>query len=150
MEDIGIDCLNDRGIEIKRKNESIYLYGLRNSGEINSEPYSVESSLSTLATKTKKNNKNFNILLSHDPIYLDDYSNEKFDLVFSGHRHGGQFRLPLIGPIIAPGEGLFPKMDKGIFNKGETMLVLSAGIGSTIIPFRLHNKAEIVVTVLKK
>lgn len=66
----------------------------------------------------------------------------------SGHAHGGQFRLPFVGVLIAPNQGLFPKYDAGLYTGGNTNMVVSRGIGNSIIPIRFNNRPEIVVAML--
>ena len=66
----------------------------------------------------------------------------------SGHAHGGQFRLPFVGGLIAPNQGLFPKYDAGLYTGGNTNKVVSRGIGNSIIPIRFNNRPEIVVAML--
>lgn len=79
--------------------------------------------------KTKINNMNLTdnycVLLSHRPEAFEDYVSENIDLVLSGHAHGGQFRLPIIGGIVAPNQGLFPKYDAGIYSENYTTMVVS-------------------------
>ena len=91
----------------------------------------------------------FTILLSHRPELFDAYVECKADLVFSGHAHGGQFRLPFIGGIVAPNQGLFPEYDAGQFKEGSTNMIVSRGIGNSILPFRVNNRPEIVLVELK-
>ena len=68
------------------------------------------------------------ILLSHRPELFESYARCNIDLVLSGHAHGGQFRLPFIGGLIAPNQGLFPKYDAGLFTNGSTMIICSGGL----------------------
>lgn len=89
----------------------------------------------------------YRILLAHRPECPELYA-DKADLVFSGHAHGGQFIIPFIGGVIAPNQGFFPKYYKGIYKFGNTEMVVSRGIGNSIIPVRINNKPEIVVTTL--
>ena len=103
-----------------------------------------EKLLNTLS----ENSSNFKILLSHRPDLFDIYSNSSVDLVFSGHAHGGQFRLPFIGGLIAPDQGLFPKLTEGIHTSNNTTMVISRGLGNSIIPLRLFNRPELVVVTL--
>ena len=91
----------------------------------------------------------YTILLSHRPELFDLYVDTGMDLVFSGHTHGGQFRLPFIGGLVAPNQGFFPKYDAGRFSKGNTTMIVSRGVGNSIIPIRFYNRPEIVVTMLK-
>ena len=88
------------------------------------------------------------LLLSHRPELFDIYVEEKVDVVLTGHAHGGQFRLPLIGGLAAPNQGLFPKYDSGIFVEDATHMIVSRGIGNSIIPLRINNPPEIVVVKL--
>lgn len=69
-------------------------------------------------------------------------------MVLSGHAHGGQFRLPFVGGIIAPNQGLFPKYDAGIYTKEQTTMIVSRGIGNSVIPVRFNNRPEVVMIEL--
>ena len=71
------------------------------------------------------------------------------DLVLSGHAHGGQFRLPLIGGLVAPNQGLFPKYDAGLYSEGDTNMIVSRGLGNSIIPVRFNNRPEVVLIELE-
>ena len=90
------------------------------------------------------------ILLSHRPELIEIYKDNKIDLVLSGHSHGGQIRLPLIGGIIGPGQGFFPDYDGGIYKEDNTTMIISRGLGNSLFPFRINNDPEIVVITLKK
>ena len=69
--------------------------------------------------------------------------------MFSGHAHGGQFRLPIIGGLVAPNQGLFPTYDAGLFVEDNTHMIVSRGIGNSIIPMRFNNRPEVIVIELK-
>ncbi len=90
----------------------------------------------------------FNILLAHHPEQLDVYAKYKFDLVFSGHAHGGQARFFNQG-LIAPDQGLFPEFTNGKYKSGETTLIVSRGIGNSIIPIRLFNRPHLIYLNIK-
>lgn len=92
----------------------------------------------------------FKILLSHRPEQFDDYAEAGIDVTFSGHAHGGQFRIPGVGGLVSPGQGLFPKYSSGVHEKNDSRLVVSRGLGNSIIPVRLFNQPEIVVVTLQK
>lgn len=90
------------------------------------------------------------ILISHRPERVADYTGRGFDLVLSGHAHGGQWRIPLLGVgLIAPNQGLFPRYAGGTYDLEGTTLVVSRGLAreSTRIP-RLYNPPEEVVVDL--
>ena len=89
----------------------------------------------------------FRLLLAHNPEpFLEEYSDSAADLVLSGHTHGGQIRFPL-GSAILTEEGWFPEYSHGLYvNKENGMqMILSAGLGSSIVPFRLFVRPEITL-----
>lgn len=90
----------------------------------------------------------YNVLLSHRPEFLVEYAKEKIDLVLSGHAHGGQVRLPFIGGLVAPNQGAFPTYTAGLYEKQNTHMIVSRGLGNSIIPQRILNRPEIVVVQL--
>lgn len=94
--------------------------------------------------------KDFNILLSHRPEFISIYSEHDIDLTFSGHAHGGQIRLPFIGGLYAPNQGFFPKYTSGKYEKGNSTMVVSRGLGNSVIPQRLFNRPEIVVVEMRR
>ena len=90
-----------------------------------------------------------NVVLSHRPSLMEEYGESGADLVFSGHAHGGQVRMPLIGPLFAPDEGVFPDYTAGTYQTGGTWVVVSRGLGNGT-PFpRLWNTPELVLLTLK-
>ena len=91
----------------------------------------------------------YSILLSHQPEDFDNYVAGGYDLVLSGHAHGGQIRLPLIGGLYTPGQGLFPKYDAGMYSQGKTDMYVSCGIGNSSFPIRFNNQPEVVLIVLQ-
>ena len=90
----------------------------------------------------------YTILLSHRPELFDIYVKSGVDLVLSGHAHGGQFRLPFLGGLVAPNQGLFPEYDSGLYTSGNTNMIVSRGIGNSIIPIRFNNRPEVVLLEL--
>ena len=91
----------------------------------------------------------YTVLLSHRPELFEVYDANGVELVFTGHAHGGQFRLPFIGGLFAPHQGFLPKYDAGIFKQNNTNMIVSRGIGNSIFPFRFNNRPEIVVVELQ-
>lgn len=93
----------------------------------------------------------FKLLLCHIPTpwvdwgYIDQFP---VDLVLAGHYHGGQIRLPLLGPLYAPYIGFFPENTEGLFTGTKAMCILSRGLGSSPGQPRLNNLPEIVVIEL--
>lgn len=100
--------------------------------------------------KEASSSKNhFTLLLSHRPEQIETYAQCGIDLVFSGHAHGGQMRIPFTGQGgFAPNQGKFPKYTSGIHMLGDTALVISRGLGNSSFPFRVFNRPEIVLVEL--
>ena len=91
----------------------------------------------------------FTVVLAHEPQYFSNYSGEKVDLVMSGHAHGGRFRLQFIGGVVAPDQGFNPLYTDGEYKISDTTMIVSRGLGNSIIPVRLFNYPEIVCVELK-
>lgn len=145
LEAAGVTVLRNRHISLEHGGASITLAGLDDptfdqSGKI----VEVMSAVMERATE----DGSCCVLLSHRPEYFDFYAQCGVDLVFTGHAHGGQFRLPFIGGVIAPGQGYFPQYDSGFYTADSTTMMVSRGIGNSIIPIRFNNRPEIVVVEL--
>lgn len=85
------------------------------------------------------------VLLSHRPELASYYEDSGFDLVVSGHAHGGQIRIPgLLNGLIAPDQGFFPKYAGGRYELGETVMIVSRGLCKNILP-RVFNRPEVVI-----
>lgn len=91
----------------------------------------------------------FRVLLAHRPELISSYAREGIDLVLAGHAHGGQWRVPGIGGLYAPSQGIFPKYDSGVHMEGDTAMVVSRGLGNSGFPLRLNNRPELVVVTLR-
>jgi uncharacterized protein len=91
----------------------------------------------------------FNVLLAHHPADFEDYVGIGVDLVLTGHVHGGQFRFFGVG-LVSPDEGLFPTYHAGVHSQANTTMVISRGLGESILPLRLFNGPELVVIRLTR
>ena len=72
------------------------------------------------------------------------------DLVMTGHAHGGQIRVPFIGGLVAPSQGIMPKYSAGIFEEQQTKMIVNRGLGNSLFPYRIFNLPEVYVIQLKK
>lgn len=150
LEASGVTVLEDEAIQLVHNNEMITLIGLSDSdftikGDMfNEAPAMVNTKLNSLID----DENSYTILLSHRPELFETYVCCGVDLVLCGHAHGGQFRLPFIGGLVAPNQGLFPKYDSGLYTDGRTNMVVSRGLGNSIIPFRFNNRPEVVLVEL--
>lgn len=149
LEAAGVTVLDDARVEIEISGKSITIIGVNDpsflADYLTSDAAVMDRKLSELSSE----DASFTILLSHRPELFDTYAAHEMDLVLTGHAHGGQFRLPLIGGLIAPNQGLFPKYDDGLYSEGNTNMIVSRGLGNSIIPFRFNNRPEVVLIELK-
>lgn len=91
----------------------------------------------------------FSILLSHRPELTKYYRDCGFDLVVSGHAHGGQVRIPgYINGLLAPHQGFFPRYAGGRYELGKTSLIVSRGLCLNHLP-RIYNPPELVIVDIK-
>jgi len=149
LADAGVNVLEDQKVQITREGESITLMGIDDPSFQEDYLFGDSESVARQAiTDLQNESDRYTILLSHRPELFDLYVDTEMDLVFSGHAHGGQFRLPFIGGLVAPNQGFFPKYDAGLFSVGSTNMIVSRGVGNSIIPIRFNNRPEIVVAVL--
>lgn len=147
--ELGINVLEDSKVEIELLGERIMLIGVDDPSFNNDSP--MRDDITVISEKLDElvcEGEGYTILLSHRPELFEAYVENNVDLVFSGHAHGGQFRFPFVGGLVAPHQGLFPEYDSGIYTKGDTNMVVSRGIGNSIIPFRVNNKPEVILVEL--
>jgi len=93
----------------------------------------------------------FSVLLSHRPELFETYQKYDFDLVLSGHAHGGQWRIPgLLNGLYAPHQGLFPQYAGGRYDYKSGTMIVSRGLAreSTPVP-RIFNRPELVIVDVK-
>lgn len=149
LEAAGVTVLDDAQVKIEVSGESITVIGVNDpsfhADYLTSAATVMDRKLSELSSE----DAGFAILLSHRPELFDTYVAHDMDLILTGHAHGGQFRLPLIGGLIAPNQGLFPKYNDGLYSEGNTNMIVSRGLGNSIIPFRFNNRPEVVLIELK-
>ena len=154
LRSVGIFILDNESVMITHNDGSIRIIGLIDPAFLyDRDGYTEEQALSVMQDALQAMIKNdidvLDILLSHRPELIDLYADAGADLVFAGHAHGGQFRLPFVdGGLIAPNQGLFPKYTSGIYRNKETSMIVSRGVGNSIIPIRIFNRPKIIVLTL--
>ena len=148
--DSGVTILENSSADITIGDETITLIGINDpTFRMELVDDTMEQNIAHQLSSVIPDNDNYKVLLAHRPEYFDVYAGN-VDLVLSGHAHGGQFRIPFIGCLVAPGQGFFPEYYEGSHIKGNTEMIVSRGIGNSIIPFRINNKPEIIVAELTK
>ncbi|PCN44807.1 phosphoesterase [Brevibacillus laterosporus] len=149
MLEAGVIMLEDEGTTIKREGASIRLFGLNDPNfTATDDAYESTAMVDTKLKAMLSKNNEYTILLSHRPELFEIYAENSIDMVLSGHAHGGQVRLPFIGGLVAPNQGFFPKYSEGVHEKEQTKMIVSRGLGNSIIPVRINNRPELVVITL--
>ncbi|MBQ8290056.1 MAG: metallophosphoesterase [Clostridia bacterium] len=150
LTELGVIVLEDESLELKQSGEAITLLGVDDPSF--HTDYLFGDSASVMRYKLQKltdEKDTYTVLLSHRPELFDVYKEYNIDLVLSGHAHGGQFRFFLVGGLVAPNQGLFPKYDAGLYTEQGTNMIVSRGIGNSILPFRFNNRPEVILIELK-
>lgn len=149
----GVRVLRDGWTPLARGGEEIALLGLDDPGFAAGEDWTLAEGLdqtqARLSALLAQAGDRFSLVLSHRPELLPAYAEAGADLVLSGHAHGGQVRLPGIGGLFAPGQGILPRLTSGVHARGETRLVVSRGLGNSAFPLRVFNPPEIVTVTLR-
>lgn len=149
LQDKGVTTLENASVTLERGGEQITLLGVQDpSFQTDSLFTDTSAVMDSVLSQMMEDIQGYTILLSHRPELFDTYAENGVDLVLTGHAHGGQFRLPFVGGLIAPGQGFFPEYDAGVFTDNSTSMVVSRGIGNSIFPLRFNNRPEIVVVEL--
>ena len=137
----GIPVLVDQHVPIERNGSRFWLCGVNDPGTTNPR---LELAVPPLPDAPV-------LLMAHEPDYADTVvqhpRGQLVDLMLSGHTHGGQIRLPFLGPLVLPPMGkIYPE---GLFRLKNMQLYVNRGIGAVGIPFRLNCPPEITVFTLQ-
>ncbi len=152
LEALGVITLDGKGFSLKLNNDEIFIAGMEDLTFFG--PTILDESRAAFENKlqelvAEKGDKT-GILLSHRPEIFEIYKRSGFDVVFTGHAHGGQFRLPFLGGVYIPNQGFFAEYQAGLYQHGKTSMLVSRGLGNSAFPFRIGNPPEIIVCTLEK
>ncbi|MBQ3094724.1 MAG: metallophosphoesterase [Clostridia bacterium] len=143
----GAHNVTGRGLTLRRGDDRLVLVGIPDMMCVDEDEDAWRQIVHTVCAPYAND---FRIALSHRPQFLEDYAAEGLPLVFSGHAHGGQVRLPLIGGLYAPEQGILPTYSEGIYTCGDTHMLVSRGLGNSGFPLRFANRPEVGLVTLKK
>ncbi|MGM9950065.1 MAG: metallophosphoesterase [Lysinibacillus sp.] len=143
LERLGVHILPNQSLEIERDGERLAIIGIEDPLMGKEVGDMLDESMAGLGEDVYK------ILLSHRPEAFEDYVEHGLDVVFTGHAHGGQVRLPFIGGLVAPGQGWLPTYTSGMHEESGTRMLVSRGLGNSLVPQRLFNPPELIVVELK-
>ena len=145
----GARVLRNEAEDIGRGGERIRLAGIDDPSFIRTGGTAEERAAAELE-QLGDGGGTFTVLLAHRPELVEVYAEYGAGMVLSGHAHGGQVRLPLLGGLYAPGQGLLPEYDSGLYSLGETQMVVSRGLGNSVAPLRVNNRPELVIVTLSR
>lgn len=145
LESHGVTVLRNSYLPLERGRGRIWLAGLDDPVCGQPDPdRAIPPSIRNIATEPI-------LLMCHAPDYVDELqkhpAGHAVSLVLSGHTHGGQIRLPILGPLRLPPGGR--KYVEGLFRLGATLLYVNRGIGSVGVPFRFDCRPEITLFTLR-
>ena len=150
MNEAGVTFLDNDAVSVISEEDVITIAGVRDPAFDWSRADSQIVDDEIKKALAEVSDKQVTVLLSHRPELIKTYSENDVDLVLTGHAHGGQVRLPFIGPVYSPSQGLFPKYTSGLYTEGNTKMYVSRGIGNGIAPLRFNDGPELAVIVLMK
>jgi predicted MPP superfamily phosphohydrolase len=139
LTNLGVTILNNDTYSFVKGQRHLWLLGV-------DDPYQGNAKLDKALARVTDNSPK--ILLAHAPRIFADAVAANIDLTLVGHTHGGQVRVPFLGAIVAPGQGFLPKYDYGHFQSENSHLIISGGLGESMLPIRVMNRPEIVLVSL--
>ena len=147
---LGVCALEGSGEVISVNDNEIEICGIYDAYTYDEQNGELVNQLEAV---TSSDDERLRLLIAHFPEQIDEYLKGNFDIVLSGHAHGGQWRIPgLIDGVYAPGQGLFPKYTSGVYMHGDTAHIVSRGLWkpSTLIAVpRVFNRPELVIIDIK-
>jgi hypothetical protein len=150
LTEYGVTVLNDEVVTLKHADAAIDIIGI-NDPLFYATIYAAMPQYydKKLADLKKEMIGNVSFLLIHRPEFLDVYTRNQIDLVFAGHAHGGQIRLPGLGGLYAPHQGFLPKYTDGLYTEEDTTMLVSRGLGNSgYALMRLFNRPHLAVLTL--
>ena len=141
----GIPILDGESVDITAGATTVRLYGIDDGhgGKCRQRTQLAQAG-------RERDDSVYSILAIHVPNDVEAILPLGFDLMLSGHTHGGQIRIPgILNGLYAPGQGLFPKYGGGRYDFGKQTLIISRGLAK--VPYwlpRVFNPPELVVVTL--
>ena len=148
LEDCGVTVLSNQYEVLERNGAAVMLAGIDDPNG-----YADQKTPEELYAQIAEEQPGlFTILLAHRNDRFDQYAAAGYDLVLSGHAHGGIVRLPFTDGLLGTDRNLFPTRTAGIYTLGNSTLFVSRGLGNNTVPtkgFRLFNRPDLAVLELK-
>lgn len=147
LENQGVTVLSNQFVILERGGDAVVLAGIDDPNG-----YADQKRPETVAEEIRAAyGDSFWMLLAHrNDHFPEQYSLLGADLVISGHGHGGLVRLPFTDGLVSTDRTLFPSYTAGLYEKNGSTLFVTRGLGNSGPTFRLFNRPEVAVLVLKK
>jgi len=147
----GVIILSDNYVIIEIRNNEIVIAGIEDPYKrIYETPDYNQNDSMERAFRELDEIPLYKILVAHRPEMIENYKKYSFDLILSGHTHGGQVRIPLIlNGLYAPGQGVFPKYAGGIYTHGNLTHIISRGLSVNPRLPRIFNPPELVIIIIE-
>jgi predicted MPP superfamily phosphohydrolase len=139
MREAGATILTNASLPVERNGSQLWIAGV-------DDPVTGRARLQQALARTHQREPR--LLLSHSPHTFELAVSHGVDLTLTGHTHGGQIRLPLLGACYVPAMGFFPRYDYGYYRSGSSSLIVSGGLGESGLPVRFNIRPEIPVITL--
>lgn len=142
LEAIGVRVLRNESISIEKKNQHLYIVGVDDYWE---GSYNLLEALKNVPEDACR------ILLSHNPDVNEniDNLNEHIDFIISGHTHGGQVVLPLVGALYIPSP-FGQKYLAGLIRDQKRQTYVSRGLGLFFVPIRINSPPDVSILTLRR
>lgn len=152
LKEAGAIVLENKAVPLKRSGGEVTLVGLSDPKFVKWRNVTNADNAAIIRPPLEKllpPDRSYSVVLSHRPEQFETYAACGADLVLTGHAHGGQFRFPFVGGLFAPNQGFFPKYDSGLYTEGKTNMIVSRGLGASVIPVRINNRPELIIAELR-
>jgi len=137
LENNNIKVLNNSNKKLLINGKTLYIAGIQ---------YKPENMLQI--SKAIENTQKPTIMLTHSPDEFKKIPQDYINLILAGHTHGGQIRIPFIGPLFTA-SSYGDKYAKGFIEEDGKKMITTTGIGTSILPIRFNCQPEIVVIEFK-
>ncbi len=150
VEEAGARVIRNELVTINDKNTPIMIIGLDDPAawgwplSYKAQTQLTAQTLNKIMTSPEFNHTSPRLILAHRPELWSQYLLANPLIILSGHTHGGQIRLPLIGAIYIPNQPLLAQYDEGIFAIANSYLIINRGLGNSFINCRFNNYPEII------
>lgn len=153
LDEHGIKDIGGKCVRVSQNSNEITLSGVNDPDQARYTGRGIGMRAELDKTRDARHSDEFSILLAHRPSFVKTYLDYGFDLILTGHAHGGQWRIPgILNGTFAPDEGFFPKYAGGLYHfDGGSDMIVSRGLAreSTRVP-RIFNRPELVIIKISR